>query len=52
MVLTKRADLQMDRAFTSCQPLALDKLEITHNMNTSPLSSTFPFASSDLSSDK
>jgi len=52
LVLTKRADLQMDRAFTSCQPLALDKLEITHNMNTSPLSSTFPFASSDLSSDK
>ena len=52
LVLTKRADLQMDRAFTSCQPLALDKLEITHNMNTSPLSSTFPFASSDLTSDK
>ena len=52
LVLTKRADLQMDRAFTSCQPLALDKLEITHNMNTSPLSSTFPFSSSDLSSDK
>lgn len=52
LVLTKRADLQMERAFNSCQPLCLDQLEITRNMNTSPLSSTFPFSSSDLSSDK
>lgn len=52
LILTKRATIQTERAFNSCQPLCLDQLEITRNMNTSPLSSTFPFSSSDLSSDK
>ena len=52
LVLTKRADMQMERAFTSTQPLCLDQIEITRNMSTSPLSSSFPFSSSDLSSDK
>lgn len=52
LVLTKRADMQMERAFTSTQPLCLDKIEITRNMSTSPLSSSFPFSSSDLSTDK
>ena len=50
LVLTKSADLQMEHAFNSCIPLAQDRLEINHNMNTNPLSTTFPFSSSDMTS--
>src|SRR5690606_2823002 len=52
LVLTKRADMQMDHAFTSCLPLATDELEMMNNMNTSPLSTTFPFTSSELTSNR
>jgi type IV secretory pathway VirB4 component len=51
LVLTKRADIQGEHAFTSTLPLALDQLTVQRNMNTSPLSTTFPFVSSDLTSD-
>ena len=50
LVLTKPADLQMEHGFNSCLPLANDELAISHNMNTNPLSTTFPFSSSDLTS--
>ncbi len=50
LILTKTADLQMEHAFNSCIPLAQDRLEISHNMNTNPLSTTFPFSSSDMTS--
>ncbi|MBN2306936.1 DUF87 domain-containing protein [Candidatus Peregrinibacteria bacterium] len=50
LVLTKPADLQMEHGFNSCIPLAQDQLEISHNMNTNPLSTTFPFSSSDMTS--
>lgn len=50
LVLTKSADLQMEHGFNSCLPLANDELEVSHNMNTNPLSTTFPFSSSDLTS--
>lgn len=50
LVLTKTADLQMEHAFNSCIPLASDHLEISHNMDTNPLSTTFPFSSSDMTS--
>jgi conjugal transfer ATP-binding protein TraC len=50
LVLSRRADLRMEHAFTSTLPIALDELEVHHNMNTSPLSSTFPFISSELTS--
>jgi len=48
LVLTKRADMQMDHAFSSSLPLALDELEMMNNMNTGPLSTLFPFTSSEL----
>ncbi len=51
LVLTKPALLQMEHAFTSTLPLCLDELEINRNMNTSPLATSFPFSSSDLTSD-
>lgn len=52
LVLTKRADLRAEQAFNSTAPLCLDEIEIHRNMNTSPLSSTFPFTSSDLTSNE
>ncbi|MDP2691057.1 MAG: DUF87 domain-containing protein [bacterium] len=52
LVLTKRADMQMDHALSSCLPLALDELEMMNNMNTGPLSTTFPFTSSELTSNE
>jgi hypothetical protein len=52
LVLTKRADIQGEHAFNSTTPLCLDELEVQRNMNTSPLSTTFPFVSSDLTSDE
>ncbi|MBU0727161.1 DUF87 domain-containing protein [Patescibacteria group bacterium] len=50
LILTKSTDLQMEHGFNSSLPLATDELEVTRNMNTNPLSTTFPFSSSDLTS--
>lgn len=52
LIMVKRADLQQEHAFNSALPLCLDELEVSVNMNTSPLSSTFPFTSSDLTSNE
>lgn len=52
LVLSKPAHLQMEHAWNSTIPLATDELGIYRNMNTSPLSSTFPFTSSDLTSNE
>jgi len=52
LILTKRADFQAEHGFTSTLPLCLDELEVTLNMNTSPLSTMFPFTSAELTSDK
>ncbi len=48
LVVTKRAMLATEPGFNSTLPLGLDELDIANNLNTSPLSSTFPFVSSDL----
>jgi type IV secretory pathway VirB4 component len=52
MVLTKRTNLQMDNGLISSLPLGQDNLQVLRNMNTSPLSTIFPFSSADLTSDK
>jgi len=52
LVLTRRADLRAEQALNSTLPLCLDEIEIHRNMNTSPLSSTFPFSSSDLTTNE
>lgn len=52
LILVKRADLQMEHAFNSTLPIATDELTVESNMNTSPLSSTFPFTSSELTSNE
>jgi len=51
LVLTKPAMFQMEHGWISTLPLALDELEINRNMNTSPLATSFPFTSSDLTDD-
>jgi len=51
LILTRRAGLRMEQGFNSCLPLGLDELDVEWNMNTSPLSSTFPFTSSTLTMD-
>jgi hypothetical protein len=48
LILTKPALFQMEHGWNSTLPLCLDELEISRNMNTSPLATSFPFSSSDL----
>ncbi len=52
LVLTKPAMFQMEHAWTSTLPLCLDEIDINRNMNTSPLATSFPFSSADLTDDK
>lgn len=50
LIVTKRALMQTQNGLNSTLPLGLDELDVANNMNTSPLSSCFPFVSSDLTS--
>jgi type IV secretory pathway VirB4 component len=52
LVYAKPALFQQDAAFASTLPVGQDLLNIKNKVNTSPLSSFFPFVSFDLSSDK
>ncbi len=51
LIYTKRAYFQAEQGFNSTLPLANDELAITFNMSTSPLASSFPFTSAELTSD-
>lgn len=51
-VSAKPATLQQGQGFLSTQPLGLDKLYITRNMDTTSLATTFPFVTSELTMDK
>ncbi|MFC1622324.1 VirB4-like conjugal transfer ATPase, CD1110 family, partial [Patescibacteria group bacterium] len=51
LLISKPATLQMEEAFQSNVPAAMDKLMITRNMDTTSLATTFPFTSSDLTSE-
>ena len=52
LLISHPADFRTERAFESCLPQGTDELEVLRNMNTSPLSTIFPFVSSTLSSDQ
>lgn len=52
LVYAKPALFQMEQGFASTLPLGNDELMIGNNMNSSPLSTTFPFVSSDLTSNQ
>ena len=51
LLISKNATLQMEAGLQSTIPTAVDKLLITRNMDTTSLATTFPFTSSDLTSD-
>jgi type IV secretory pathway VirB4 component len=52
LVYIKPALYQQDKGFASTSPYGVDKLQIHTSMNTSPLSTLFPFVSFDLSSNE
>jgi len=51
LIYSKKVFYQSEQGFNSTMPLNNDELSVTFNMNTSPVASSFPFISSDLSSD-
>ncbi|MEK7637087.1 MAG: ATP-binding protein [Patescibacteria group bacterium] len=51
LVFSKRAFFQTEQGFASTLPVGVDQLQVTFNMNSSPIASSFPFISADLSSD-
>jgi len=52
LVYVKPALFQQEQSFKSILPLGTDTLSVNSKMNSSPLSSIFPFISFDLTSDK
>ncbi len=51
LIYTKRVYYQSEQGFNSTVPQGNDELMITFNMNSSPIASSFPFMSADLTSD-
>jgi len=52
LIYIKPASYQQKEGFTTTCPYGLDKLSVHNPLNTSPLSSSFPFVSFDLSSNE
>jgi len=52
LLISKTSTLQMEEAFQSTIPTAMNKLYVTRNMDTTSLATTFPFTSSNLTSDE
>lgn len=51
LIFSKHVVFQAEQGFTSTLPLGIDDLAISFNMNSSPIASSFPFISSELTSD-
>ncbi len=51
LIYSKHVLYQAEQGFTSTLPLAIDELQIAFNMNSSPIAASFPFMSSELTSD-
>lgn len=49
LIYTKPATLQMEQGFNSTLPQASDQLQVSRNMNTGALSTSFPFTTAELS---
>lgn len=50
MIYAKPASFRMEQGLASTVPLGEDRLDVANNLNTSPLSTIFPFVSAELSS--
>ena len=51
LIYTKQSLLQMEQGFNSTLPLNNDEISVVRNLDTGSLSSTFPFTSTELTSD-
>ncbi|HQF57034.1 MAG TPA: DUF87 domain-containing protein [Candidatus Magasanikbacteria bacterium] len=51
LIYTKHVLYQAEQGFNSTMPLGIDELAISFNMNSSPIAASFPFISSELTSD-
>lgn len=51
LIYSKSVLFQAEQGFTSTLPLAIDDVMVAFNMNSSPIASSFPFISSELTSD-
>lgn len=52
MIVSKHAMLDMSEGFVSTAPFGMDRLNITRNMDTTSVATTFPLTSTELSSDR
>jgi len=52
MINAKKATLQMEQGFKSTLPVCYDHLNVPRNMDTTSLSTTFPFVSSELTANE
>ncbi|MGI6278362.1 MAG: VirB4-like conjugal transfer ATPase, CD1110 family [Patescibacteria group bacterium] len=52
MIIAKDATLQMEEGFQNTLPIGTSKLNITRNMDTTSLATTFPFTSSELTANE
>lgn len=52
LIVSKHALLDMEDGFLSTAPFGMDRLNITRNMDTTSVATTFPLTSSELSSDR
>jgi len=52
LILSKHALLDMEEGFLSTAPFGIDRLNITRNMDTTSVATTFPLTSTELSSDR
>lgn len=52
LIYTKESLLQMEQGFNSTLPVGQDELNVVRNLDTGSLSTTFPFTSTELTSDK
>ena len=51
LIYSKSVLYQAEQGFTSTLPLGIDDIQVSFNMNSSPIASSFPFMSSELTSD-
>ncbi|MGA3291654.1 MAG: VirB4-like conjugal transfer ATPase, CD1110 family [Candidatus Microgenomates bacterium] len=52
LIVSKHAMLDMEDGFLSTAPFGMDRLNITRNMDTTSVATTFPLTSTELSSDR
>lgn len=52
MIVSKHAMLEMSEGFLATAPFGIDRLNITRNMDTTSVATTFPLTSTELSSDR